>query len=128
MTEVQILTKFKNQLLLFCNELIEQFPLESDFTVLRLFIENQIPIQKIIVGFHKQMNENDNKIRTMIAQRNENFFINEKPFSFISDEKKNKLGVMWTSGLMSDEDKEVMWQWVDLFIVLSDKYHEITNK
>ena len=74
------------------------------------------------------MNENDNKIRTMIAQRNENFFINEKPFSFISDEKKNKLGVMWTSGLMSDEDKEVMWQWVDLFIVLSDKYHEITNK
>ena len=63
MSELAILTKFKQLLLSFCDELITQFPRETDFTVLRMFIENQIPIKTIIVGFYTQMTKEDNKIR-----------------------------------------------------------------
>lgn len=128
MSEIEIITKFKKLLLSFCDELISQFPLETDFTVLRMFIENQIPTRTIIIGFHKQISKEDNKIRTMISTRNEDFFIRENPFSFISNERKDKLGILWNSDAMDKEDKEAMWAWVDSFIIISDRYHELTKK
>ncbi len=65
------------------------------------------------------------KLRGIITNRNDSFFINEKPFSFMSDERNNKLGTLWLSGVLDDEDKGVLWSWVDSFVKLSDRYSKL---
>jgi hypothetical protein len=127
MTEIKILIIFKNQVLAFCDELIEQFPAEADFVVLRLFIDGRIPIKNAMEGFNKNINRDDNKLRLMIKERNEQFFINENPFTFLSTEKISRLSKLWTDGDMDQDDKDVIWKWIDSFVTIGDKYTKITQ-
>jgi hypothetical protein len=32
---------------------------------------------------------------------------------------------LWRSGLLDDEDKQVIWNWIDAFIYLGDKYTKV---
>ena len=121
-----ILIHFRNQLVSFCDELIRQFPQEGDFVVFKLFITSQVPIKTIMEGFNKYINKNDQKIRLMIKARNDDFFIRENLFKFLSAERKNRLSTLWTDGRMDAEDKKVIWKWVDSFVMLGDRYAKIT--
>jgi hypothetical protein len=125
MSSIELLIKFKNLLLSFTDELIERFPNEADFLVMKIFIDTQIPIKTIIDNFIEQLKKDNMKLRSIITNRNDSFFINEKPFSFMSDERNNKLGTLWLSGVLDDEDKGVLWSWVDSFVKLSDKYAKL---
>lgn len=125
MSSIELLIKFKNLLLSFTDELIERFPNEADFLVMRIFIDTQIPIKTIIDNFIEQLKKDNMKLRGIITNRNDSFFINEKPFSFMSDERNNKLGTLWLSGVLDDEDKGVLWSWVDSFVKLSDRYAKL---
>jgi len=125
MSSIELLIKFKNLLLSFTDELIERFPNEADFIVMRIFIDTQIPIKTIIDNFIEQLKKDNMKLRGIITNRNDSFFINEKPFSFMSDERNNKLGTLWLSGVLDDEDKGVLWSWVDSFVKLSDRYAKL---
>lgn len=117
-----ILTHFRNQLVSFCDELIRQFPNEGDFVVFKLFITSHVPIKTIMEGFNRYINKNDQKIRLMIKARNDDFFINENLFKFLSVERKNRLSILWTDGRMDIDDKKVIWKWVDSFVMLGDRY------
>ncbi len=55
MSSIELLIKFKNLLLSFTDELIERFPNEADFLVMRIFIDTQIPIKTIIDNFIEQL-------------------------------------------------------------------------
>ena len=121
-----ILIRFRNQLVSFCDELIRQFPDEGDFVVFKLFITSQVPIKTIMEGFNRYINKNDQKIRLMIKARNDDFFIRENLFKFLSAERKNRLSTLWTDGRMDAEDKKVIWKWVDSFVMLGDRYAKIT--
>jgi len=122
MTSTTILIKFKKQLCSFFDEIIEQFPEESDFIVAKMFVSNQIPIKDAMEGFNSFMSSDDNKIKSMVKERNEKFFIDESPFSFMSRDRNDKLSEIWRSGRLDDEDKEVIWNWVDSFISIGEKY------
>lgn len=121
-----LLIHFKNQLASFCDELIRQFPDEGDFVVFKLFVTSQVPTKDIMEGFNKYVNKNDQKIRLMIKARNDDFFIRENLFKFLSNERKNRLSTLWSDGRMDEEDKKVIWKWVDSFIMIADKYAKIT--
>jgi hypothetical protein len=121
-----VLIHFRNQLVSFCDELIRQFPQEGDFVVFKLFITSQVPIKTIMEGFNRYINKNEQKIRLMIKARNDDFFIRENLFKFLSAERKNRLSTLWTDGRMDVEDKKVIWKWVDSFVMLGDRYAKIT--
>ena len=121
-----VLIHFRNQLVSFCDELIRQFPDEGDFVVFKLFITSQVPIKTIMEGFNRYVDKNEQKIRLMIKARNDDFFIRENLFKFLSAERKNRLSTMWTDGRMDVEDKKVIWKWVDSFVMLGDRYAKIT--
>jgi hypothetical protein len=91
-----------------------------------LFITSQVPIKTIMEGFNRYVNKNEQKIRLMIKARNDDFFIRENLFKFLSAERKNRLSTLWTSGQMDAEDKKVIWKWVDSFVMLGDRYDKIT--
>ena len=65
MSEIEVLTEFKTQLILFFDELISQFPGEGDLVVIRLFFSNQIPIQNIINIFNHKINTNKELAESM---------------------------------------------------------------
>mgnify|MGYP000424299610 FL=1 len=123
----KLLTIFKKQLIDFCDELICQFPLEGDFLVMKMFIENQAPTKTIIELFNKQLDNNNERVRNMIIERNENFFLNENPFSFVSGERMNRLTSLWTNESTTPDDKEIIWNWVSALETIARKYNDGIN-
>lgn len=129
MSEIEVLTEFKTQLISFFDELIGQFPLEGDLVVVRLFFANQIPIQDVMNNFNHKINTNDQELRKMIKNRNEAFFLENNMFENLGKDKINHIKKIWRSDRLDNEDKEVIWNWIDAFMYLGDKYAKaIYNK
>lgn len=116
----EVLAKFRTQLLNFMDELIQQFPEETDFVMFKLFLSNQMPIQTAIELFQKQLDRNEKCVRTMIKSRNEKFFFEESNFPFVSGEKMKRMVELWKD--LESGDKDVMWSWIDSLVSISDKY------
>ena len=127
MSALEILTEFKKNLICFMDELIEQFPTEGDLIMLRIFIKDQAIIADVINNFTHKINTNNNELRKMIKDRNENFFLNHSMFDLASKNKINHFKKIWRSGCLDKEDKETIWNWVDSFVYLSDKYEKNKN-
>jgi hypothetical protein len=60
MSEIEILSQFKQQLVSFFDELIAMFPNEGDFIIMRLFLANNIPIKDVMNIFILRINQNVN--------------------------------------------------------------------
>lgn len=129
MSELEILREFKTQLISFLDELIGQFPLEGDLVVVRLFFASQIPIKDVMDTFKYKIDRNDQELRKMVKNRNEIFFLEHSPFDSIGKDKVSHFKKLWRSGSLHDDDKLIIWKWIDTFIYLSDKYTKtIMNK
>lgn len=127
MSELEILQEFKNHLIDFFDELINQFPEESDLIFIRIFLKDQIPIQDVMNNFIFQMNTENGKMREMVRERNEAFFIEHDIFSGFGKSKVKHFEHLWRTQF-DDADKKIMWKWIDSFIIKSDKYIKATKK
>ncbi len=125
MSEIQILTEFKNGLITFFDELIEQFPCEGDLVMIRIFLKDQINITDVINIFTNVINKDDQKLKKMIKERNENFFLENNIFESFSKNKVLHFKKLWRSGALDADDKKVVWKWIDSFVFLSDKYNKL---
>lgn len=121
MSSIQILTKFKTQLVTFFDELVSQFPMEGDLVVARLFIDTQLPIQEAMNVFLHKINKNNGELKKMVKNRDEGF-LEYNIFEGISKGKINHFKKLWKSNNLDQDDKQIIWQWVDTFIFLADKY------
>jgi len=129
MSETDILLELKTQLLSFFDELIGQFPKEGDLVVVRLFLANQIPIQTVMNVFNHKINTNDQELRKMVKERNEVFFLEHNIFDNLGKDKIIHFKKLWRSDSLDEQDKKVIWNWIDAFIYLGDKYTKaISNK
>ena len=93
----EILLEFKNQLIVFFDELIGQFPQEGDLVVIRLFIANQIPVADAINIFNHKINKNDQELRKMVKDRNEIFFLEHNIFDTLGKQKVSHFKKLWLS-------------------------------
>lgn len=119
--KMEVLKEFKSQLIIFFDELIESFPLEGDLVVARLFIANQVPIVDLMNDFNHHINKDNQRLRKMVQDRREDFFLHETLFT-THKENLDHFKKLWRSTNMDDEDKDIIWKWVDTFIYLGDKY------
>lgn len=119
---METLLEFKKQLILFFDELIDQFPDEGDLVMFRLFIANQIPIEDVMKIFIHKVNANNKQLKKMVKDRNEQFFLDHNVFDTSRTEKVTHFRKLWLSGQLDKNDKEIIWTWIDTFIYLSDKY------
>jgi hypothetical protein len=125
MSEIQILTEFKNGLITFFDELIEQFPCEGDLVMIRIFLKDQINITDVINIFTNIINKDEQKLKKMIKERNEHFFLENNIFESFSKNKVLHFKKLWRSGALDADDKKVVWKWIDSFVFLSDKYNKL---
>jgi hypothetical protein len=128
MSEIEVLKEFKTQITSFLDELISQFPEEGDLVLLRLFITTQIPIKDAMDSFNHKINTNNQELRKMVKERKEAFFLDHNAFDFVGKDKVAHFKKIWRSGRLDEEDKRVIWNWIDAFIYLGDKYTKAISK
>ena len=120
--ETGVLVEYRKQLLLFFDELIGQFPREGDLVVIRLFLASQVPIKTVMELFIQKLTTNHCELKKMVSDRNESFFLDHSVFDALGKDKVNHFKKLWRSGQLDGEDKAVIWNWVDAFVYLSEKY------
>lgn len=128
MSETQILIEFKNNLIAFFDELIDQFPQEGDLIMVRVFLKDQIPVKEAMEQFVHKITCNDNELKKMIKSRNENFFLDNNIFDNLGRDKVNHFAKLWRSNALDTEDKKVIWKWVDSFVFYAEKYLKSIQK
>jgi hypothetical protein len=119
--KIYYIREFKKQLIRFLDELIEQFPSEGDFVLMRIFVKDQIPTADVIGRFIRDVLP----VKDMIDGRDEKFFLDNYLLT-LSDQldhgKMNYLRDIWQSDMLTNEDKQVMWKWADVFIHIAEMY------
>lgn len=121
-TKIKLLSLYKDQLITFLDELIEQFPSEGDLVILRVFFGNQIDTATVIDVFLDRINDNSNQLRKMIKERNETFFLEHDTFYGTDQSKVSHFRNLWLSNDLDDETKSTIWTWIDTFVSIADKY------
>lgn len=123
MSEILILKEYKKNLIFFIDELIDQFPLEGDLIILRIYLNDQVNIKDVMETFTQYLNKDDQVIKNNIKHRNDTFFFNNTNlFDTFDKTKMMHLKKVWRSPQLNKEDKETIWKWIDSFVFLSDKY------
>ena len=117
MESLKILDKFQKSLVSFFDELIEMFPNEKEFILLRILVKDQIPSTQIM-SYFEQLLENEEIVRS-IELKNDQFFLDNVLFSKFnkSDIFKN----LWKNRLDND-DKQMIWSWIDSFMKMTKNY------
>lgn len=121
-SKIEILRTFKNELITFFDELIQQFPEEGDFVIVRIFMKDRIPVEEIMNYFiHKLL-----PLKPAVKKRDEVFFLeNNDLFTYFSPDKVNHFKRLWRSGKLDDDDKEVIFRWFESFIYLGEKFSSV---
>ena len=131
MSEIHVLKEFKNNLISFFDELIDQFPDIGELVMIRIFLKDQVIIKDVVESVSYQINKNDQLIRKIIKERNEEFFLEENNFFdglSKQQDKVLKFQTIWRSNRLDNEDKETIWKWIDSFVYLTDKYNKMKEK
>lgn len=120
LSKIRLLQIFKTKFLEFLKSLHEIFPEETDLVIIQVLFENQIPIEESMCVFAKRILS----CAKMVRDRNESFFLEENSlFMGIKTQRVVSWKNMWKSSRLSNDDKESMWKWFDLFLSLADMYH-----
>jgi hypothetical protein len=125
MSELQILSQFKNSLISFFDELIELFPEESDLIMIRIFLKDQIPIMEVMNILNFNINKNDAKLKIQMEQHNEQFFLENNFLDGIDKNKVLHFKKLWKSPRLDSEDKAMIWKWIDSFLIMINKYNKL---
>ncbi len=105
--------KFKKQLVSFLDELIEQFPSQAEFIIMRIFVKDKIPIKTLIDQFISDVLPHEE----LIKHRDNELF---KVTQLIGYPNKPKFfHDFWFSDLLDDDDKKIIWKWIDVFVILA---------
>lgn len=117
--QVEIMTLFKKNLIEFFDDLIEQYPQEADLIMFRFFLSEQIPVETLMQRFIQYVLPH----RQKIISRDEAFFIsNDNIFGSSPKEKVIHFKNLYIG--MNAENREMLFQWFDSFLMLVDKYRE----
>lgn len=120
--KLRLLEEFRNQLVNFLDELIEQFPMESDFVLIRMFIKDQVPVTDILGRFIRDLLP----LKDVVKKRDQQFFL-ENTILYtggnIKTDKVDHFKKLWQSDSLDVSDREVIWDWMDLFMRIAGSYH-----
>lgn len=103
---------------------IDMFPHESELIIAQIFIQNQVDPKKVMENFLFYMSHED--VKKSVKEKDEGFFLNDNSiFSSLNSDKTNHIKKIWRSGQLEDDEKEIMWNWVNLFLKIIEKYQEL---
>lgn len=118
-----LMGQFRDLLVEFTDELIEQYPREGDFIMLRIFLKDQLPISDVIGKFIRDFLPLEEKA----LKRDKDFFIqNFFEYSGVSNRNSNRVNHLLNFVRAADftqEDMDALWKWIDVFFKIAKAYH-----
>ena len=126
--------KFKDSLLQFLDELIEQYPTYASIVIVRIYIKDSITAQYAINQFVKEVLP----YNSFIIKKNSKLFtdfnvIYTACFGATKESNIKNLKNIWIKA--DKENRDAIWRWFEFFSTLCTKYHkkymndfDLTNK
>jgi len=117
--------KVRDYCMNFLNDLIAQYPNESDFRLL-ICLMPHMNMEQIMKGFSDALLP----VKPKIVKRDESFFLNNNCSIFreLDSGKVSHFQKLWTSPDLNDEGKTILWDWFSLFLTLTEKYQQMYLK
>ena len=112
----KLIIEFRDQLIKFLDELIDQFPSESQFIIIRILVKDQILIEDVLGQFIKDILPEKNNIK----QRKDTFFTDNK---FLKTKNGSLFKTVWECPQLDKEDREIIWKWIDLFVLTLKSFY-----
>jgi len=85
----------------------------------KIFIKDQIPLITIMDYIIKWLIPCVDKIK----KKDEDFFLNnDDMFSKLPNAKVLHIKILWQSGKLTDEDKDIIWDWFNVFSTICTRY------
>ena len=125
LNKLEILKLFRDNLILFLEDLINLFPQEGDFIKARLFLHD-CPLEELLKHCSVILIQNSTKI----LNRDEEFFLNNlggilNCTTDVSIQKLTYFKNLWLSNVLSPEDRVEMWKWFKNFLRISQEYEKL---
>lgn len=125
MSKLDLLIKFKHTVVSLIDEIIEQFPRDSDLILCRLYIKDQIPTENLMDIFIKYFLPQ----KQSILNKEDSFFTEGTRDFFIQLNLKNNLfEKIWKSNVLDEDDRTIIWDWMETIVIIVDKYNNLENK
>lgn len=122
---LSILERFKRGYMQFIDELLEQFPEETDLVIIRVFFEDQVPVTVVADAFLSHVLP----YKSMITKRDEKFFMeNNNIFGMLDTGKVLHFKKLWTSTRLDKDDREAIWKWFDTLCALIEAYNNTKRR
>ena len=118
--------EFRTYLVQFLDELIEHFPQEPNFVIMRIFIKDQVPVASVIGKFIRDIlpyREQSQKRDSKFFADHPFLYITQQDMDSIGKEKINYFTKLWNSDALDDNDRNTIWEWMDLFMEFANKYY-----
>jgi len=121
--KISLIREFRMVLVSFLDELIEQFPHEGDFVIIRIFIKDQVPMADVLGRFIRDLLPCAEQVKS----RNEKFFLDNTLLysgASVADSKVNHFKNLWLSNQLDDNDRETVWKWMDALNKIASQYNK----
>jgi hypothetical protein len=121
--KINIIREFRARLVEFLDELIEQFPHEGEFVIIRIFIKDQVPMADVLGRFIRDLLPFADQVKA----RDEKFFLNNTLLytgASVAQNKVNHFKELWLSNQLEKDDREAAWKWMDLLNAIALQYHK----
>ena len=128
----KLLIYFRTQLIKFLDELIGQFPKRGEFIFLRIFINDQVPVEIVLGRFIVEVLP----YKYLVKNKDANILLNSDIItdalignSSDDDSRKENLEMadsfkkLWLDKTLTDDDRDTIWKWFDLFVTIAEKYY-----
>lgn len=118
----KVLAQLLDQVLNLLDDLLSICPDEPDILLVRLFFQNQVDAQLLMDGFIKWVYPWKDHIKT----HNEDFFEkNNHIFGPLPTDKVEYFKVKMKDGTFDAQDKEIIWEYFEVFIGLIEQYNKL---
>lgn len=118
MSEQDILTKYRNVVITFIDELIDQFPSEGELIMLRFIVNDKISDKDLMNIAIKNLIPN----KDFIKDKNDVIFLEKNLFDLNKD-IVTKYKKIWRG--LNTHNKTTIWKWLDSIVYIVECYQKI---
>lgn len=119
---VEVSKKLKKQVVNLLDDFLQIIPEDTDLLMIRIFFETSVNPNTIMEGFIQWVYP----WKQQIKDRDEKYFQdNDNMFGPLPLDKVKKIRTMYNDGTFDEEDKEVIWNYFNVFIGLIEKFKKV---
>lgn len=117
---MKVLEIFCSNIISFLDELLEQFPNETELYLARHLLKDQLDPKIVVTTFIREILP----YKEAVQKRDDDVFVNGK-ITILQGGSSNHFKKLWKS--LGESDRQTIWEWFDLFIDLSEKYQKVVD-